>query len=66
MFRGGILAVCAEISLTHKLEALFGFGSRQTGFHLAACQDLQRIRVQTVQEILISGVGSFIGKEIVI
>lgn len=54
---GSRVLVQAEISLAQELEAGGRGGVGQAGFHLAASENLQRIRVQAGDEILVRGVG---------
>ena len=54
---GAVLAVRAEVAQAHELIGCGGLGVFQAGFHLAAGEYFQRIRVQAGQEILAGGVG---------
>ena len=72
MTGAGILVVKAEVTLPHKLEALrvlSFFGHRNLGkalFNLTACQHLQTLGIDIIEEILIRTVGIGIGKEIIV
>ena len=64
MFCGRILAVRGEITQTHELEGFSCLGVCQTGFHLTAGENFQRVGIQTGQEILAGGIGIGIVKEV--
>ena len=72
MLRSRVAVVEAEVALTHELEALGVlalFGHRQlaeTGFDLAAGQNLQGIGVQAVEEVLVRAIGLGVGEEIAV
>ena len=71
MARGGVLVIQAEVALTHELIGSGGFPLFRHGrlgqplLHLAADKNLEAIRIQIVQEILIRRIRRRVGEQVV-
>ena len=66
MLGGRVLGIGAEVAQTHELEAHGCLGVLQALLHLAAGENLQRVGVQTSQEVLAGGIGIGIVKQIAV
>ena len=73
MFGTGVLVIQAEVAQTHELEGRSGLAlllgllvslslGLDTGLHLAALQDFQRVGIQAINEVLIGAVRSLVGE----
>ena len=64
MLRCRVLAVRAEVAQAHELIGFRGPGCGERALDLAAREDLEGIRVQALEEVLVRCVGIGIGEEV--